>query len=124
MPKLGYKQTDEHKQKHLSAIRGEANGRWGGGIWADDPNAYRKEARRKRKLIERNVEGFHSTAQWLELKKQYNSQCPSCLESEPEIVLTRDHIQPLTKGGTDEIENIQPLCFQCNRKKSAKFVRY
>ena len=28
-----------------------------------------------------------------------------------------DHVVPLTRGGTDDIGNIQPLCGACNRKK-------
>jgi len=32
--------------------------------------------------------------------------------------LTVDHATPLTRGGTNYIDNLVPACFQCNMKKS------
>lgn len=31
--------------------------------------------------------------------------------------LTVDHIEPWSKGGLDELENLQTLCFSCNNEK-------
>lgn len=68
--------------------------------------------------------GFHSLFEWKNLKKEYNLTCPCCKKSEPEIILTRDHIVPLLMGGSNYIKNIQPLCHQCNCKKHTQTIKY
>lgn len=99
--------------------RGENHHWWKGGISKD-----RKFRRRLRRNLERNVEGSHTQGEWDILKIQYGFRCPACLEKESNIALTEDHIVPLSKGGSDFIENIQPLCMPCNRKKYTKTIRY
>lgn len=68
--------------------------------------------------------GTHTLGEWEILKAQYNWICPSCKRLEPEIKLTRDHIIPLSKGGSDNIENIQPLCRNCNCRKNTLDIKY
>ncbi len=66
--------------------------------------------------------GFHTLGEWETLKAQYNWTCPSCRKQEPNIKLTRDHIIPISKGGSNNIENIQPLCRGCNSRKKDKLI--
>ncbi len=68
--------------------------------------------------------GFHTYDEWILLKKKYNFTCPSCGKSEPEIKLTEDHIIPIVKNGSNNIDNIQPLCFRCNRIKGGRRNTY
>lgn len=63
------------------------------------------------------AEGSHSLIEWEELKLQFNNKCAICDKSKP---LTKDHIKPISKGGSDYISNIQPLCRNCNSKKHDK----
>lgn len=35
-------------------------------------------------------------------------------------LMTIDHIQPRSKGGTDDLENLQPMCNTCNARKADK----
>ncbi|MBV6624705.1 MAG: HNH endonuclease [Rivularia sp. (in: Bacteria)] len=55
-------------------------------------------------------------------------QCQSCGKQKEEASLTIDHIIPLARGGSNDISNLQILCFTCNRKKTDKndnrFRRY
>lgn len=75
---------------------------------------------RTRESKERGAHGKHSFVEWTDLKKRLNYQCQICKRFEPEIKLTIDHIVPISRGGTNHIENIQPLCQSCNSKKGNK----
>lgn len=97
-------------------------------ILREDPNhsfeIYDDDRKKVRRERIKQYDGFHSIGEWETLKAQYNWNCPSCKKSEPEIKLTRDHIIAISKGGSDNIENIQPLCKSCNSKKSVQMIRY
>lgn len=64
--------------------------------------------------------GSHTLGEWETLKAQYNWTCFICKRKEPKIKLTKDHIISVKKGGSDNIENIQPLCQHCNSSKGSK----
>jgi 5-methylcytosine-specific restriction endonuclease McrA len=68
--------------------------------------------------------GEFTTQEWIELKTFYNYRCLCCGRQESDIKLTVDHVIPLVKGGANTIENIQPLCITCNKKKGTKTTDY
>lgn len=45
-------------------------------------------------------------------------KCAACGVSGNETTISVDHIVALNNGGSNTIENIQPLCTKCNSKKS------
>lgn len=72
----------------------------------------------------REKSGSHSFDEWLSIKALTNFSCACCTRKEPEISLTVDHIIPLSRGGSDRIENIQPLCRSCNSKKHVQETNF
>ena len=68
-----------------------------------------------------NAEGSFTGQEWIDLCSKYNHTCLRCLKKKK---LTHDHIVPLSKGGSDYISNIQPLCLSCNCIKHTKIIDY
>ena len=72
--------------------------------------------------------GHHTKSQWLNKLAEYEA-CPRCQRAWNAIpprpnkrykyTWTKDHIISLFRGGTDDISNIQPLCYQCQFRKNA-----
>lgn len=40
-----------------------------------------------------------------------------------EVMLTKDHIKAKSNGGSDDLENLQPMCMTCNTKKGSMFMK-
>lgn len=77
-------------------------------------NAFTKE---QRALMTNKLREF--------IKKRDNFTCCSCgnsIHAEPNLLLEIDHIIPVSKGGCTIEENLQTLCWKCNRAKSNKML--
>jgi 5-methylcytosine-specific restriction endonuclease McrA len=110
----GRKRLPEHIEKWSARQRGvarpnivgEKNPNWRGG------------------KVRNKTPGTYTIVEWESLKIRYNFTCPCCHRSEPEIKLEKDHVVPVSLGGLNIIENIQPLCVRCNRSKHNKIIYY
>ena len=72
----------------------------------------------KRRALLRGDKNKFSANEWDVVRKRNNYKCVICGKIEPEIKLTVDHIIPVSRGGKNNIENIQPLCRRCNSIKN------
>jgi 5-methylcytosine-specific restriction endonuclease McrA len=70
---------------------------------------------------QRQAEGSFTVEQWVGLCEKYGNKCLWCKQ---ELPLTIDHIVPLSKGGSNFISNIQPLCRRCNSRKSGRVMDF
>ncbi len=117
---LGRSHTTQSKLKISQSRKNKCIGinhyNWKGGY------QHKLHLNRIRRIIKLHSIGSHTFGEWENLKKQYGFTCPACGKKEPDITLTEDHIIPLSKGGSNFIENIQPLCKSCNSRKYNKIM--
>lgn len=55
-----------------------------------------------------------------EVFKRDSFQCCYCGRKSPEVVLHVDHVNPVSKGGTNELINLITACIECNLGKGDK----
>lgn len=90
-----------------------AEARWG--------KQRQKESRSQRLSAARKL-GTHTDVEWRCLIKVCGNKCLRCgtpIEELEGAIVCKDHINPLYLGGSDGIENLQPLCRQCNTGKKS-----
>ncbi|PGH59064.1 hypothetical protein CRT60_03540 [Azospirillum palustre] len=72
--------------------------------------------------------GSHTRKEWEALKASITA-CPDCGRAWSDIpfptvarynsVITKGHIVPVYHGGTNDIANIKPQCYECNFRQNA-----
>jgi 5-methylcytosine-specific restriction endonuclease McrA len=87
------------------------------------PSPYaRQVSRAKYRAKQAGYKGPHFTGkEWRELVMECGGRCLRCGSSGD---LTVDHIVPLALGGSNTIENVQPLCSECNGIKGCEIMDY
>ncbi len=103
----------EYYLKHKDEKR-ESVKRWR----KNNPDKFRLLLRIRRHQIRAN--GKINAKEWLEKCALLGNRCQICERSADETKLTIDHIIPISKGGDNDIGNLQPLCFSCNSRKRDK----
>jgi 5-methylcytosine-specific restriction endonuclease McrA len=100
------------REEHPDEYR-EIHSRWKAG----NKSAVNAATHRRRSKIKGNGGDGWTAQQWEALKAEFDYTCLMCGRQEPAIQLHADHIVPVQVGGTNKIDNIQPLCKSCNSRK-------
>lgn len=90
-------------------------------VYRANKRAYSAAYAPRRNRYGRDARGKFTTKEWRNLCEQYHNLCLRCGEQKP---LSPDHIQPLSRQGANSIDNIQPLCEECNEWKLVKTIDY
>lgn len=89
-------------------------------IHATDKERQLVNSRRRwaRERAAKRLMGHYTEAEWRRLLRKHSGRCVGCRTKRK---IERDHIRPLSKGGSDLISNIQPLCKSCNSRKGNRW---
>lgn len=103
----------KHKERILSASS----------AWKSRNPIARRAHCQKRRAISEGAEGSFTAMEISELLSRQRGKCAICakkLKCDGPEKYHIDHIQPISKGGSNWITNIQLACQSCNLTKSAK----
>jgi len=85
------------------------------------PEVYRA-ARRRYRAYELDAEGEYTIEEFVDLCEYMGWQCTYCGCELTAETVTADHMIPLSRCGSDYIDNITPACKSCNSSKRDKTV--
>lgn len=85
--------------------------------YISDKIKYKKSAKAQRSLMTNSLRNS--------IKERDNYTCQMCgasIAQQSLLLLEVDHIMPVAKGGLTTPDNLQTLCWKCNRSKSDKII--
>jgi hypothetical protein len=106
------KWAEDHHEKRLEIGR----------KWDHANRDYSRVKTQNRRAKIKGNGGTITKAEWLSLLDKYGHKCivPGCNRTD----ITMDHVVPVELGGSNTIDNIQPLCAHHNSSKGAKIMDY
>lgn len=107
------KWRDENKDKQAGYLR----------RWRENNRDRARAQDRKYRVLKAGAGGSHTEEEWKALVAHYGG----CIHPDKDKcngMITEDHIIPISEGGSDDIDNIQPLCQHHNFSKHTKTIDY
>lgn len=81
--------------------------------------AHRVQHEATRRARKADASGSHTRAEWEAICARQRNLCAACGD---ECKLTKDHVVPLSMGGSNDASNLQGLCGPCNSRKGARMT--
>jgi 5-methylcytosine-specific restriction endonuclease McrA len=113
-PTAQAKKSLRYRERHPDKVR-EATRKY----VKDNPDIFRA-ANARRRARKRNAAGSHTAAEANAMLEDQNYTCIMCMCDLRENPKHFDHIIPLSRGGSNFIDNMQWLCAACNLRKRNK----
>lgn len=83
--------------------------------WGEKSSSEQGKLTRSQRLAEARQIATHTEREWQSMQAFCRHSCVRCGVTDQPLV--RDHVIPIYQGGSDGIDNIQPLCRKCNASK-------
>jgi 5-methylcytosine-specific restriction endonuclease McrA len=87
-------------------------------VWAHStPERHHRALKMRKEYTQRRkaAPGSHTQAEWEARMASYLHRCAYCGASDKALV--REHVVPVSAGGTNHIWNLVPACQSCNARK-------
>ena len=118
-----------HESKALSEFGGvpaERSDAWGldyvcGDCRKKERKLVAKQGNNLRRVRELSAYGSHTAGDWKLILALAGGKCLRCGSSKN---ISKDHVVPLARKGTNEASNLQPLCRSCNSWKGTRTVDF
>lgn len=102
---------------------------YSGRLYHPDCSKEAEKARYRMKVVKRQKQLNPQRISHEQVVREYGSDCHICnepidltLSRTSKLGLTVDHLIPLSRGGTDTLDNLRPAHWTCNRRKSDKLM--
>ncbi len=85
--------------------------------WCAENRAHYLASKRTAAARRRNAGCGVSSQEWAAIRERFGARCAYCLATGE---LQMDHVEPISRGGRHEINNVVPACPSCNASKKDK----
>lgn len=113
-----------HQPMEVSAKRS-----YSGRLYHPDCSKEAEKARYRMKVVKRQKQLNPQRISHEQVVREYGTDCHICqqpidldLPRTSKLGLTVDHLIPLSRGGSDTMDNLRPAHWTCNRRKSDKLM--